>query len=64
MARAKKGDIVKVHYNGKLKDGYMFDSSYTKEPIEVKLGIGAVIEGFEDAIIGMKIGDKKSIKIP
>jgi peptidylprolyl isomerase len=62
--RAKKGDLVKVHYKGSLKDGYVFDSSYEKEPLEVKLGIGSVIQGFEEAIIGLKKGQKKNVKIP
>jgi len=62
--RAKKGDLVKVHYKGSLKDGYVFDSSYEKEPMEVKLGVGSVIQGFEEAIIGLKKGQKKNIKIP
>lgn len=64
MAKAKKGDLVKVHYSGSLKDGYVFDSSYGKAPLEVKLGIGSLIEGFEAAIIGMKKGEKKTVRIP
>ena len=65
MSQAKKNDLVKIHYTGSLKDGNVFDSSYkAKKPMEIKLGIGSVIEGFEQAIIGMKTGDKKTVKIP
>lgn len=64
MAKAKKGDVVKVHYSGSLKDGYVFDSSFDKQPIEVKLGVGTVIAGFEEAIIGMEKGDRKKLTIP
>ena len=64
MTKARKGDLVKVHYSGSLKDGYVFDSSFDKQPIEVKLGIGSVIPGFEEAIIGMKKGDSKKLTIP
>jgi peptidylprolyl isomerase len=64
MTKARKGDLVKVHYSGSLKDGYVFDSSFDKQPIDVKLGIGSVIPGFEEAIIGMKKGDRKKLTIP
>lgn len=61
---AKQGDLVKVHYTAKDKSGKVYDSSKDKEPIEFQLGTGAVIEGFEQAIIGMKSGDAKEAEIP
>lgn len=64
MSTAKNGDTVKVHYTGKLSDGTLFDTSEGNEPLEFDLGSGQVIEGFEEAIIGMKQGDKKTVTIP
>ena len=61
---AKKGDAVSVHYRGRLDDDTEFDSSYGSEPLEVVLGKGEVIPGFEDAIIGMHVGDKVTAEIP
>jgi len=59
---AKNGNLVKVHYTGKM-DGEVFDSSEGKEPLLFKLGDHKVIKGFEEAIVGMKKGDKKNIVI-
>ncbi len=63
MAQAKSGDTVKVHYTGKLNDGTVFDSSVEREPLEVTIGAGQVIPGFEKGIIGMAPGETKSISI-
>jgi len=62
-AQAKTGDTVKVHYTGKLVDGTVFDTSVGGEPLEFTLGQGKVIAGFEQAIIGMKVGESKTITI-
>jgi len=62
-AKAKEGDIVKVHYTGKLKDESIFDSSQGGEPLEVRLGSGQVIPGFEKAMLGMSVGDFKTFEI-
>lgn len=64
MIEAKRGDNVKVHYTGKLDDGTVFDSSEGAEPLEFAVGSGQVIEGFDDAVRGMKVGDSKTVKIP
>jgi FKBP-type peptidyl-prolyl cis-trans isomerase 2 len=64
MAEAHNGDKVKVHYTGKLQDGTVFDSSADREPLELTLGDGAVIAGFEKAIVGMSPGDSKTVDIP
>ncbi len=60
---AQDGDTVKVHYRGKLDDDTEFDSSYGSEPLEVVLGAGEVIPGFEEAIAGMFVGDKVTVEI-
>jgi FKBP-type peptidyl-prolyl cis-trans isomerase 2 len=62
--QAKSGDKVKVHYTGKLAEGMVFDSSEGTEPLEFELGSGQVIEGFDNGIIGMAIGEKKTVYIP
>ena len=63
MSQAKQGDTVKVHYTGKLKDGSVFDSSADREPLEFKLGSGNMIPGFEQAVLGMDVGAKKTAEI-
>jgi peptidylprolyl isomerase len=64
MQQVKNGDTVKVHYHGKLTTGETFDSSDGKDPLEFKVGDGDVIKGFEEGVMGMQIGDKKTIQIP
>jgi FKBP-type peptidyl-prolyl cis-trans isomerase 2 len=63
MAIAKKGDTVRVHYTGKLEDGTVFDTSEDGASMEFKVGSGELLKAFEKAVIGMSIGDKKTIKI-
>src|SRR6185295_14887715 len=63
MSTAKKGDIVKVHYKGKLKSGEQFDSSEGRAPLEFTVGAGQMIPGFDAAIPGMAVGEKKTIAI-
>ena len=58
----KKGDKVKVDYTGKFEDGSVFDSSKHGDhshPLEVEVGSGMVIPGFDNALIGMEIGEEK-----
>lgn len=64
MAKAKNGDKVKVHYTGRLTNGEQFDSSRDKEPLAFTVGAGQMIKGFDSAIPGMEIGDKKTVNIP
>ena len=64
MAQAKPGDIVKIHYTGRLEDGTVFDSSADREPLEFTLDGGQVIPGFEQAVLGMTPGESKTEKIP
>ncbi|MDX1326622.1 MAG: FKBP-type peptidyl-prolyl cis-trans isomerase, partial [Arenibacter sp.] len=53
MSKVKANDTVKVHYTGKLSDGTVFDSSLEREPINVTLGQGSLIPGFEKGLIDM-----------
>lgn len=65
MSQAEMGQTVRVHYTGKLTNGQEFDSSHPRgEPLEFTLGLKQVIEGFENAILGMSIGDSKTVEIP
>lgn len=59
--KVKKGDTVKIHYTGKLKDGNVFDSSRTRDPLEFEVGKGMIIPGLEEAIEGMEVGEKKDV---
>ena len=63
MAEVISGDVVKVHYTGKLANGEQFDSSIGKDPLEFTVGAGQMIAGFDAALPGMKVGDKKTINI-
>lgn len=64
MSEVKKGDKVKVHYTGRLTDGTVFDSSEGRTPLEFEVGAGMMIAGFDSAVFGMKVGDKKTAEIP
>jgi len=64
MSQAKHGDTVKVHYTGKLDDGTVFDSSIDRDPLEFIIGSGSIIPGFEQAVIGMALGESKTEVIP
>jgi FKBP-type peptidyl-prolyl cis-trans isomerase 2 len=63
MKEAQVGDLVSVHYTGKLKNGEVFDSSKDRDPLEFTLGDKALLEGFEDGVVGMKPGDIKSVTL-
>lgn len=60
----KAGDTVNVHYKGTLNDGTLFDSSEGREPLQFEAGSGMVIPGFDKAILGMAIGESKTVNIP
>jgi peptidylprolyl isomerase len=72
MAQAKEGDKVKVHYTGRFENGDVFDSSECADddcgcaagPLEFTIGEGEVIPGFEMGVIGMNVGDSKTLNIP
>lgn len=62
---SENGDLVVVHYTGTLENGTKFDSSYDRgEPIAFLLGKGMVIKGWDEALVGVKKGDKKHLVIP
>lgn len=61
---AREGDTVRVHYRGRLDDGSIFDSSEGQDPIEFQIGANQVIDGFEQAIVGMSAGQTKVQAIP
>lgn len=63
MSKVKANDLVKVHYTGKLSNGDIFDTSLDKEPLEVKLGQGSLIPGFENGLLHMEPQEKKTIVI-
>ncbi|MFL9843626.1 peptidylprolyl isomerase [Flavobacterium rhizosphaerae] len=63
--KAEKGKKVSVHYKGSLENGEVFDSSYQrKEPIEFPLGQGYVIQGWDEGIALLQVGDKARFVIP
>jgi FKBP-type peptidyl-prolyl cis-trans isomerase 2 len=64
MAQVKEGDSVTVHYTGKLDDGEVFDSSRERDPFTFKVGAGQVIPGFENGVVGMEVGQSKTVEIP
>lgn len=65
MRKVQNGDTVTVNYTGRLVDGTIFDSSVNegREPLITKLGEGTLISGFENGLIDMIIGDKKTVEI-
>ncbi len=63
MAQAQNGDTVTVHYTGKLEDGTVFDSSVNRDPLQFALGEGLLIPGFEQAVLGMSLGESKTAEV-
>ncbi len=61
---AQAGDVVKVNYTGTLSDGTVFDSSEGRDPLEFTVGAGQMIAGFDAAVVGMKVGETKTVTIP
>jgi peptidylprolyl isomerase len=63
METAKKGDTVSVHYTGRLTDGTVFDSSRNGDPLTFELGGGQLIQGFDQAVMGMEVGETKTVEL-
>lgn len=61
--QVKTGDVVRVHYTGTLVDGSQFDSSVGRNPLEFTVGAGQMIAGFDAGVLGMAVGDKKTLQI-
>lgn len=63
MAQASNGDTVKIHYNGKLDDGTVFDSSEGRDPLEFKIGDGKIIPTVEQSVVGLAVGDSTTVEV-
>jgi FKBP-type peptidyl-prolyl cis-trans isomerase 2 len=63
MTQVKAGDTVKVHYEAKLANGTVLDSTHRRDPIAFTIGAGEVIPGFEQAIVGMNAGELRTIHV-
>ena len=64
-AEAAAGSTVSVHYTGTFEDGEKFDSSVDRgEPFEFPLGGGMVIQGWDEGVVGMKVGGKRKLVVP
>ena len=63
MAEANFGNTVKVHYAVKLDDSTVFDSNFNLEPLTFTIGLGQVIPGFEQAVIGMSPGTSRTVRV-
>jgi FKBP-type peptidyl-prolyl cis-trans isomerase len=61
---AQNGDFVWVNYTGKLSTGEQFDTSVGREPFRFTLGEGKVIKGWDEGVVGMKVGEKRQLVIP
>lgn len=63
MNHAQAGDIVRIHFTGRLVNGAIFSSSQSDEPVQLTLGSEQMIEGLDRALVGMQVGEKKSITV-
>ncbi len=64
MTKPENGDVVRVHYTGRLTDGTEFDTSSGREPLQFEVGSGQIIEGLDRQIAGMEEGAKETVTIP
>ncbi len=63
MSVVTAGNKVKIHYTGTFDDGEVFDSSRNVEPLEFEVGAGQVIPGFDNAVLGMAVGETKKVRL-
>ena len=63
MSAVVVGNKVKIHYTGTFDSGEVFDSSRDVEPLAFEVGTGQVIPGFENAVVGMKVGETKKVRL-
>ena len=61
--RVKPGDKISIHYAGKLEDGTVFDTSEGRDALEFEAGSPNIISGISDAVIGMEVGEEKTVEI-
>ena len=59
MEKVENGNFVSVEYKGTLENGQVFDTSHGRQPIEIQMGAGHLIKGFENELMGMKLNEKK-----
>lgn len=64
MPRVTSGDIVHLHYTGKFEDGTVFDSTDGGDPLELVAGAKDIIDGVSQGIIGLEVGESKTLTIP
>jgi len=64
MSNAQYGDTVTVHYTGKLENGNIFADSKDDDPIAITIGDGKYIPGLENGVIGMEVGEMKTVTLP
>ncbi len=64
MSQVNQGDVVRVHYTGRLEDGTEFDNSRNREPLEFVAGAGTVIQGVSNGVVGMSEGESKTVTVP
>jgi len=63
MSVVATGNKVKIHYTGTFDDGEVFDSSREVDPLEFEVGAGQVIPGFDNAVVGMAVGESKQVRL-
>lgn len=63
MSKPQPGDQVSVHYTGRLRDGSIFDSSAGEQPLIFTIGDSDIIDGFEEGVLGMTVGEKKTVEL-
>lgn len=59
----QSGDTISVHYTGKVENGDIFDSSSGRRPLTFTVGTGQIIRGFDEAVLGMAVGEAKSVTL-
>jgi len=64
MSQVSQGDVVRIHYTGRLPDGTVFGSSQEREPLVFVAGEGTMIRGVADAVVGMSVGESKTVTVP
>lgn len=64
MSQVKNGDVVRIHYTGKLTDGTQFDTSSGRDPLEFKVGEGQIIPGLDKQVEGMAVGQSDTLTVP
>jgi FKBP-type peptidyl-prolyl cis-trans isomerase 2 len=63
MSNVQAGNSVRVHYEGRFEDGEVFDTSRGREPLEFEAGSDQLIPGFSNAVIGMAVGESKTVTL-